>query len=145
MIWKYEAVEKLKQYDAKKRSLQNIPLEIEQAELDMSSIRSASADSTPVAGGGNGRENALLSHIVRKNELLRSLERAQKWVAAVDAGLAVLSEEDRLILDRFYIYPEKGAADRLAGDLHIDVKTVYKRKDDALRRFTISLYGETES
>lgn len=145
MIWKYEAVEKLKQYDAKKQSLNNIPLEIEQAELDMASIRSASADSTHVAGGGNGRESALLSHIVRKNELLRSLERTQKWVAAVDAGLAVLSEEDRLILDRFYIYPEKGAADRLAGDLHIDVKTVYKRKDDALRRFTISLYGETES
>lgn len=145
MIWKYEAVEKLKQYDAKKQSLNNIPLEIEQAELDMASIRSASADSTHVVGGGNGRESALLSHIVRKNELLRSLERAQKWVAAVDAGLAVLSEEDRLILDRFYIYPEKGAADRLAGDLHIDVKTVYKRKDDALRRFTISLYGETES
>ena len=145
MIWKFEAVDKLKQYVAKRQSLQSIPLEIAQVDLDMSSIRSASADSTPVAGGGNGRENAMLNHIVRKNELLRSLERAQKWVAAVDASLEVLSAEDRLILDRFYIYPEKGAADRLAGDLHIDVKTVYKRKDDALRRFTISLYGETES
>jgi hypothetical protein len=48
-------------------------------------------------------------------------------------------------LERFYIKPEKGAADRLASDLNLDVKTVYKRKDAALRHFTVSLYGGVES
>lgn len=60
-------------------------------------------------------------------------------------GLAVLTPEERLVLDRFFIHPEKGAADRLAGDLHLDVKTVYRRKDAALLHFTISLYGGVES
>lgn len=145
MNWKTEAVDKLKQYEAKKRSLKSIPLEIARLELSMQSIRSATADGTPVSGGGSGREDMMLSNIVHREELERSLEQAQKWVALVEAGLEILTEEERKILDRFYVHPERGAADRLAGDLRLDVKTVYRRKDDALRRFTISLYGGTEN
>lgn len=145
MNWKFEAVEKLRQYEAKKQSLKNISEEIKRLESAMRSIRSALADGTPVSGGGSGREDMMLSNIVHREELERSLEQAQKWVALVEAGMEILSQEERLILERFYIKPEKGAADRLAGDLNLDVKTVYKRKDAALRHFTISLYGGVES
>lgn len=145
MNWKFEAVEKLRQYEAKKQSLKSIPEEIKRLESAMRSIRSASADGTPVSGGGSGREDMLLSNIVHREELERSLEQARKWVALVEAGMEILTQEERLILDRFYIHSEKGAADRLAGDLCLDVKTVYKRKDAALRHFTISLYGGVES
>lgn len=145
MNWKYEAVDRLKQYEAKKQSLKSIPMEIARLESAMQSIRSATADGSPVSGGGSGREDMYLSNIVHREELERSLEQAQIWVDLVDAGLEILPEEERKILDRFYVHPEKGAADRLAGDLRIDVKTVYRRKDDALRRFTISLYGGTEN
>ena len=145
MNWKFEAVEKLRQYEAKKQSLKSIPEEIKRLESVMCSIRSASADGTPVSGGGSGREDMMLSNIVHREELERSLEQAQKWVGLVEAGLEILSQEERLILERFYIKPEKGTADRLAGDLNLDVKTVYKRKDAALRHFTVSLYGGVES
>ena len=145
MNWKYEAVEKLRQYEAKRQALRSIPAEIARLESAMKSIRSATADGSPVKGGGSGREDMMLSNIVHREELERALEQAKTWVALVDAGLEILSPEERLILDRFYIHPEKSAADRLACDLDIDVKTVYRRKDAALRRFTISLYGGTES
>lgn len=141
MDWKKEAIEKLRQYSAKKLSLRTIPEEIRRMELEMQSIRSASSDGSPSKGGGNGRENMMLSNIVRREELERMLEQARIWVALVNAALSLLSQEERLLLERFFIFPEKGAADRLAGDLHLDVKTVYRRKDDALRKFTISLYG----
>lgn len=145
MDWKFEASEKLKQYEAKKQSLRSIPGEIARLESEMLSIRSATADGTPVKGGGSGREDRLLSNIVHREELERALERAKIWVELVDAGLEILSREERQILERFYIYPEKGAADRLAGDLMVDVKTVYRWKDAALRHFTVCLYGGTES
>ena len=145
MNWKYEAVEKLRQYEAKKQSLASIPEEIRRLESAMQSIRSATADGTPVQGGGSGREDMMLSNIVHREELERSLEQAKIWVELVDSGLEILSTEERLIIDRFYIHPEKGAADRIAGDLKLDVKTVYRRKDAALRHFTICLYGGTES
>ena len=145
MDWKPEAVEKLRMYEAKKNAIQSIPEEISRLEIAMESIRSATSDGTPVAGGGSRREDMLLSNIVHRGELERSLEEAQKWVALVDAGLEILTKEERLLLDRFYIHPGRGVAERLAEELNLDVKTVYRRKDAALRRFTISLYGGTEN
>ena len=144
MNWKFEAIEKLKQYEAKKQSLTSIPEEIARLESAMQSIRSATADGTPVKGGGSGREDAMLSNIVHREELERSLEQAQKWVALVDAGLEILRDEERLILDRFYIHPERGNVDRLCGELGVEKSQVYARKDSALHHFTISLYGCSE-
>lgn len=144
MNWKSEAIEKLKQYDAKKLSLRTIPTEIRRLELDAQKIRSASADGSPVQGGGSGREDMMISNIVLREEMERSLEQAEIWVDLVSAAFSLLTDEEKLILERFYIRPERCAADRLAGDLHLDTKTVYKRKDDALRKFTVSLYGGTE-
>lgn len=145
MNWKFEAMEKLKQYEAKKQSLQSIPNEIARLELAMKSIRSATADGTPVQGGGSGREDMLLSNIVHRQELERSLEQAKKWVKIVEGGLAVLGEDERLILDRFYINPAPGNVDRLCGELGIEQATVYRRREKALHHFTLSLYGCSES
>lgn len=145
MNWKYEAIDKLKQYEAKKQALRSIPVEISRLESAMKSIRSATADGTPVTGGGSGREDMMLSNIVHREELERALEQAEKWVALVDAGLEVLGEDEHLILDRFYINPAKGNVDRLCGELNIEQATVYRRRDSALRHFTICLYGSTEN
>lgn len=145
MNWKSEAMEKLRLYEAKKCALQRIPEEIKRLESVMMGIRSATADGTPVSGGGSGREDMMLNNIVQREELERSLEQVKQWVSLVDAGWVILTEEERLLLERFYVHPERNAADRLAGELGIDVKTVYKRKDAALRRFTVSLYGCAET
>ena len=145
MDWKSEAIDKLKQYEAKRESLEIIPKQIAEIDATMTSIRSVRIDGVPVKGGGNGREDLMLNCIARKDELRWSLERVQNWMEIVDRGLSVLGSDDRLVLDRFYIHPEKYAADRLAGDLGIDVKTVYARKDKALRKFTVALYGCGES
>lgn len=145
MNWKNEAADKLRQYEAKKNALESIPREIEQLKASRYAVRSASSDAMPVRGGGNGREDMLLSSIVKEEELERALQTARIDVELTVAGLECLSDEERMILDRFYIHPLKGAADSLANELNLDTKTVYKRKDAALRRFTISLYGVTES
>lgn len=145
MDWKKEAMDKLRQYTAKKQSLNSIPEEIRQLESELVSIRSATGDGTPMPGGGSRREDMLLNNIVRREELERTLEQAKLWVALVDAGMEILNDNERLVLDRFFVHPEMGAADRLAGDLGLDIKTVYRRRDAALRRFTLSLYGAVES
>ena len=69
---------------------------------------------------------------------------ARKWVALVDAGLEILSEEDRLVLLRFYMYPERGNVERLCGELGLEKSAVYDRREKALRRFTLALYGGSE-
>lgn len=145
MNWKYEAIEKLKEYSAKKQSLKSIPEEMARLESAMQSIRSATSDGTPVSGGGSGREDMMLSNIVYREELARSLEQARKWVSLVDSGLESLSADEKKILSRFYISPARGNVDALCEELGVEKAQVYRRRDSSLRHFTLCLYGQTES
>ncbi len=145
MNWEFEAVDKLRGYEAHRRALENIPMEIKRLEDAFAGIRSAATDGTPVSGGGSTREDVMLSNIVHRQELIRTLKQARAWVRIVDTGLAALDEEERLVLDRFYIHRTRGSVDRLCEELGIlNPAGVYKRKDKALRHFTIALYGMTE-
>ena len=144
MNWKKEAIEKLKEYNARKQAITSIPMEIAQLESAVRGIRSASADGVAISGGGSGREDMLLSNICKREELKRSLAAANVWVSQVEDAMAVLNQEERLILDKFYISPARGNVDRLCGELNVEKSQVYARKDAALRHFTISLYGCTE-
>ena len=48
MNWKYEAIEKLRDYEAKKLALSTLPEEIRRLELDAQRIRRATGDGPPV-------------------------------------------------------------------------------------------------
>lgn len=145
MNWKYEAVDKLKGYEAHKRALENIPREIKRLEGAFVSIRSATTDGTPVSGGTCTREDAMVNNITRREELKVAMREAAAWVKIVDGGLAVLDEEERHILDRFYIHRAKGNVERLCDELHLEKTRVYELKDKALRHFTLALYGVVET
>ena len=145
MNWKSVAIDKLKDYGVKQIGIQNMSEEIQELKVRRRGIRSASADSIAVHGGGSGREDAMLNSIVLQKELEINLQGSQRWIKRVKNGLSILDEEERRILERFYINPERGAAERLSMDLGVDVKTVYHRKDRALRKFTIAMYGVSES
>lgn len=143
--WKFRAIDKLKDYTAQKAALQSLPEEIARLESEAYSIKSATSDGTPVKGGGSGREDRLLSNIVKREEHKAMLHRATLAVGVVERGLAVLNREERLILDRFYIHPNRGNVDRLCEELMCEQATVYRRRDKALYHFTVCLYGCTES
>lgn len=141
MDWKSEAILKLKEYSAKKVSIDNLTEEIRELQYRRRSIRGSASDGAPVAGGTNKREDMLLNTIVLQKELEENLRIVTRWVRKVEKALDELTDEEKNILSRFYIYAEKGAAERLALDLGIDHKTVYYRKNCALEKFTYAMYG----
>lgn len=144
--WKYKAIDKLKDYSAQKAALQSLPEEIARLESEACSIKSATGDGAPVKGGGSGREDRLLSNIVKREEHKAMLKRAKLAVGMVDRGLGVLSEEERRILDRMYIFREKGSVSRLMDEFGLqEESSLYKRANKALQHFTIAMYGATES
>lgn len=145
MEWKYEAINKLKGYEAHKRSLENIPEELARLGSAFVSVRGATTDSTPVSGGGSTQEDVMLSNIVHRQELKRTLKQAKLWVSTVDRAMSVLDNEERKVLEMMYIYRAKGNVDRLCDALGIEKAQVYRRRDKALRHFTIALYGITET
>ena len=145
MDWKVEAIEKLKNYEANRRALDSIPLELERLGAAYTGIRAAKLDGTPTAkGSGNEREEAMLSNIVHRDELKRRLKEAQLWVKIVDGGLSILDDEDRLTLDLCFIHKMKGSIDELCERLCVEKSAAYRRRDEALRRFTLALYGPLE-
>ena len=145
MNWKREAVDKLKNYEVHRQALESIPQEIKRLESVWTGIRSAVTDSTPVSGGGSTREDVMLSNIVHRDELKQRMKEACLWVSQVDKALSILSDEERLVLDRFYLHPIKGIIDDLCDRLNVERSAIYDRRDKALRRFTIALYGVTET
>ena len=142
MNWRGEAVEKLRKYDATCRSLQNIPLEVKRLEADARAIRGARTDGTPVKGGGSGREDALINNIAHRQELTWALEQAKYWVEITRRGLETLTPEEKLVLQRFYLTPEQGSVQRLCMELGVEQSSIYRKRDKALRKFALALYGQ---
>ena len=64
----------------------------------------------------------------------------------VDRGLAALSDEEKHMLEVMYIVGERGRVERLLGELDLqEESSLYKRINKALHRFTVAMYGATES
>lgn len=146
MDWKREAMDKLRCYEAKKTSIGRAAEELRRLEEEAAGIRSATTDGTPVMGGSSTREDMLVNNIAHREELKRAMKDAQRWVRIVDSGFSVLDEQERLVLDRFYIHPARGNVGRLREELGLEEdSSVYRRKDRALRHFTLSLYGVIET
>lgn len=145
MDWKTISIDDLREYNARRQSLEALPLQIAELDVEMTGIRSSGNMGVVGSGGSGSREDWLLGCMMKKEKLQRNLDRAKLWVSFMDKGLAALTEDERHILDRFYINPAKGNVDRLCEELFVEKTALYKRKDAALRRFTVALYGCAES
>ena len=142
--WKREAADELRNYTNRKAAIENIRDQIADLATEITSIRSASADGNPVAGGSNGRDDALVNNILKCERLEEAQRLTENRVRRVDRALNQLSERDRCVLQRFYIAPCIGGVERLCRELAIEKTTAYRWKDCALRNFTITMYGLTE-
>ncbi len=145
MNWKTEAMEKLCRYDAMRQSVINLQEEIRRLEQEAYSIRGMNLDKAQVRKRGSGKEDMLLSNLVHRQELSAALEQAGLWLQITDRALAALTPEEKLILHRFYVYPERGGVDRLCDQLQVEQSSIYRKRDKALRKFTYALYGILES
>ena len=145
MNWKTEAMEKLKKYDAMRQAALNLPEEINRLEQESVSIRGARVDGTAVRGGGSKREEAILNNMAERQELAWALEQTQSWLRVTERAIGALPADEKLVLHRLYICPERGAISRLCGELGLEQSSIYRKRDRALRRFTMALYGRVEA
>ena len=144
MKWKNEAMDKLRRYDGMRQALLNIPREIALLKAEAKAIRKAAMDRAPVKSSASRQEDALINNLARQQELEWTLRQVKSWLEVADRGLSALSQDEQLVLQRMYLYPEKGALDRLCKELGIEQSSVYRKRDQALQRFTIALYGFEE-
>lgn len=130
----------LRNYTANKTAIVNLREQIKSLEDEARQIRSATTDATPVQGGGSTREERMLSNIHMRDKLAGALKSAESDVARVERAIALLDDEERLILNRFYINRHKDYLDRLMEELTLERTAVYQRKDAAFRHFRRAMY-----
>lgn len=143
MNWKSEAIERLNCYKAMEQAVHNIPKELEILETDACTVRGARPDRVSGSCHMGPRDDILIGNIMKRQELKRTYENARLWVETTQGALSVLSPEEKLILESMYVSPERGVVNRLCSELGVEQSSVYRKRDNALYRFTMALYGES--
>lgn len=139
MNWKEEATQRLVDYKTMRVSLNSMRRELKRLEMEATALRSG----TVQLGSGSGRrEDRQLNNLIRRQELETAFEQAVLWVTTTEQALSCLPPQDKEMLVRIYIEGDWGNATKLAQDLGMERSTVYRKKDEALRKFTVALYGK---
>lgn len=141
MNWKNEAIERLSKYTAMSRAIDNIPIEIQRLEQDSVSLRGVRTDKVCRASSPSRQDDVLIGNIIKQELLHRNYENARMWVRSTDRALSVLSQEEKTILERMYINPQRGVVSLLCQELGMEQSSIYRKRDQALYHFTIALYG----
>lgn len=137
--WKKEAIEELKRLDDLKESIHHLNERIELTQNQLYNISAVQIGER--VGGSGGGDDVRLSKMVELEELKARKLITEKRVQLLQDCLDKLSEEQRLILNRFYIRHTSDYIEELEEKLFMPRASIYREKDRALRRLTELLYG----
>ena len=137
-------IPRLKNLEQVRYSIQSMEQRIAVLQSQFGAIRSATTDGTPVMGGTNTREDALIGNIAERQQLEKNLQFARAEVGELDAAMAQLSPDERTVLSRFYVSRVRYSAEAIAEELCCDRATVYRIRDRALVALARCLYGRVE-
>ena len=150
IVWAYldkksAAVDALKDYASMKYIIQNHHCELEEAMERMTSLPSSLPDGQPRAKNpkaGEARLAASLDEIdVLKERYRRALEYMEWFQPAWDA----LTEDEQFVLSEFYCGGDARQTDAVGNiceRFHIERSSAYNKKNRALARLALLLYGK---
>ena len=144
MNWKKEAVNLLKEYPMRKDSLQS--LKQRHAMLDREVKELTAREEIPsVKGELSAAQNQLLSSTAEQKQLQLNYQLAKVQLQWIEKGLSALDEDERMVLEGFYLIGGPCVKSDLMDALCNERSALYQLKDRALRKFTMSMYGLLES
>ena len=144
MNWKNEAKQELRIYGSLRASIDNTAERLEWIDSQMTSIKSASAGTVPVQGGGNKFEDRLMDLLVQKQRLLLTRSANEIRLDLIERGLSALTETERAVLLEFADNRPSEAVEILRDRTGYERAQIYRLYDHALYRFTLAEYGIPE-
>lgn len=130
-------------YHQRKEQLETLPLRIATERSRLTSIRSASAESMIISGGGNVRQERDTSILVEIDRLTGELETARLEVKTIDTILGKLSREERRIVDVMDLNRQRGGLDQLCEELSCEKSRIYDIYNTALDRIARLYWGRS--
>ena len=150
IIWKYvdkraAAVAALKDYDAMKFIIENSGEEIRGNYESLAGVRGISYDGMPKSHNPNAGEDRILNGLETIDILRERYRQATEFMKWFQPAWEKLTEEERMVLDTFYSETNaygNSAADHIARYFGIEQTSAYKKKNRALDRLTMLLFGK---
>lgn len=139
MDWKDLAIDSLKLYNAKKVAIENIPREIGLISHAIQITDEAVKSSVPTGSV----DDIQLSRRIMLRELERNLAATRKVVEDIRQSLDALTDEEYNILDTLYMQKGRESIMQLCAELNCSKATMYRKRDSALRKYALGLYGIT--
>lgn len=120
------------------------PDAIKEMQARMVSPRSAKMTGMPRAKNPRGNENALVHAMDTLDILQERYQQAVEYMAWFEPAWNVLSDEERLILQEFYMSGNQrsGATTRLQAELSYSDRQVERLRHKSLTRLSILLFGK---
>lgn len=137
------ALEDLRNYRIMLRSVENLAEKIALLDERMKQTRTVRITDMPPNHGIGERtvDDTWIDCIVEKENIALSLSLERKRIALIDRGLEALTDDERLVLTKFYIDRTPRYMDELCDALHVERTKIYNIREDALRKFTLMEYG----
>ncbi len=129
-------------YPQRKAQLETLPLRIETERSRLTAIRSASAESTMISGGGNVRQERDTSIIVEIDRLSAELKTAKLELKTIDRIFEELSTEQLRTVELMDLSRQNGALNRLCEELHCEKSKVYDIYNTALDTIARLYFGQ---
>ena len=151
IMWKYldkrsATIAAIKDYDAMQFIINSTDDEIKRVHEKMSSVGSPKWDGMPRTHNPQAGEERILSGIAEIDILKERYRQAVEYMDWFKPAWEQLSDDDQYCLETFYgdgnTYGSS-AAYYIAEYLHIEQPTAYKRKNRALDRLTVLLFGKS--
>lgn len=135
------AMQRLCSYEIMRTAVENLRTQLRLVKLTRESIPGFRPDRVPVNRSPGGFEDRLVEDLLRQQELEKALEQTLLWMMVTDRALEVLEPDELMILRQLYIKKAPGALRRVCQLLGTEKSTVYRKRDKALGKFTMALYG----
>ena len=149
IMWKYldkrsATIAALKDYESMQFIIKNTDNEVAAEREKMSAIRSPGYDGMPHAHNPNAQEDRVLNGIQEIDILKERYRQAMEYMDWFQPAWEQLTDDERYVLDSFYSnenYYGSNAAYYIASHFGIEQSSAYKRKNRALDRLTVLLFG----
>lgn len=145
MNWQKEAIEDLKNYNNLKEGIKSLKLRINSLNNNYKAIKTGDFSLQKVQGGKNkSSDERLIDNIAQRERLALVLKADQMLAERIEQGLQALNEQERLVIEELVIKDKKNAIIELSRTLAYEKSKIYTMRNEAIRKFTIFMYGITE-
>ena len=141
MNYKQETIDDLRHHASRRRAVKSIRKKILILQEDFGRLKGVQTTSIPVQGGSSSMESHLINNIAEREKLEQQLKIVSAQVKWLERGLSGLDDEEKLILEYFYINRPPEHVGLLCEKLSRGRTEIYQKKDKALEHLVRRLYG----